>query len=385
MNEALWNAGLGLLNMGGYDGQTIAGVMSTSTHGSGITFGPLVSFVESLTLVASDSKVWRIEPTNGITDPAQWSARHPDIELKQDDEWFHACQVGIGCMGIIYSIVLRVRERYFLEEVRTVKPWSQLKHDLAEGSLLRDNRHCEILVNPYQVNGDNTCLITIRNPVPEPAEPRENWPHRNYLVELLASVPGAGGALATVLNTFPDLIPNITEKGMETLARICIDRSYRVLNAGSAISMPGYASEIGFTMDNYIAATVRILEIAAQRRRVGKSYFTAPLSLRFVKASHAFVSPMYEADTCMIELLMVDGTLGGREMLQELEYELYLFGGRPHWSLLNFLSGANGLVEAMYPMLTKWLAVRRQLDPDGMFDNDFTERCGFAVRKFVRN
>src|SRR5206468_9241699 len=33
LNEALWAAGLGLVNMGGYDGQTVAGVISTSTHG----------------------------------------------------------------------------------------------------------------------------------------------------------------------------------------------------------------------------------------------------------------------------------------------------------------------------------------------------------------
>src|SRR5207253_7967672 len=83
LNDALWNAGLGLVNMGGYDGQTMAGVISTSTHGSGITFGPLASQVESLTLVTANGKTYRIEPAGGITDPARWAVRHPDIELKQ--------------------------------------------------------------------------------------------------------------------------------------------------------------------------------------------------------------------------------------------------------------------------------------------------------------
>ena len=41
LNDYLDGIGLGLSQMGGYDHQTVAGVISTSTHGSGITYGPL--------------------------------------------------------------------------------------------------------------------------------------------------------------------------------------------------------------------------------------------------------------------------------------------------------------------------------------------------------
>ena len=44
LNGRLDEAGLALSNMGGYDAQTVAGVISTSTHGSGIGFGPLCRF-----------------------------------------------------------------------------------------------------------------------------------------------------------------------------------------------------------------------------------------------------------------------------------------------------------------------------------------------------
>ena len=49
-------------NMGGYDGQTFAGVMSTATHGTGVAYGPLASFVRSIDLVAAGGVVHRIEP-----------------------------------------------------------------------------------------------------------------------------------------------------------------------------------------------------------------------------------------------------------------------------------------------------------------------------------
>lgn len=384
LNDALWNAGLGLENMGGYDGQTIAGVISTSTHGSGLAFGPLSSQVVSLTLVAGDGAVYRVEPAGGITDPDRWAALHPDITLKQDDDWFAACQVGIGCMGLIYSVVLRARERYFLKEERTLGVWSQLRGDIAAGQVLRDNRHYEALVNPYATNGDHTCLITRRNPTPPPADPPLARPNRNFFVELAASVPGVSDLLQAVFNLYPPATPFIIDKAMEAIARDYIDRSYFVFNIGAANNTPAYGSEIGFPLDRCVEATDRILEIAAQRRQSGEAYLTSPFSLRFVKSSNAYMSMMYGSDTCMIEFPMLKGTIGGRELLQQIEREMYALGGRPHWGLLNFLSGAGDLIAAMYPMLPRWLAVYRQIDPSGMFTNAFTERCGFAAHGFAR-
>jgi L-gulono-1,4-lactone dehydrogenase len=384
LNDALWNAGLGLVNMGGYDGQTIAGVISTSTHGSGIEFGPLSSQVESLVLVSANGKTYRIEPSDGITDAAKWAARHPDIELRQDDDWFYACQVGVGCMGVIYSVVLRVRERYYMKEERTLSVWSQVKRDLLDGGVLRENSHYEVLVNPYPTNGDHTCLITRRNPVAEPDTSPLLRPHRNFLVELAAITPGASQLLLTIFNLHPPLTPTIIDSAMGALARDYIDRSYYVFNIGAANDVPAYGSEIGFTMDRYQAAVERIFEIAAQRQRVGQAYLTSPFSLRFVKASKAYMSMMYGADTCMIEFPVLKDSVGGKELLQQIETEMYAFGGRPHWGLLNFLSGANDLIAAMYPKLPEWLAVYRQLNPNGVFDNAFTERCGFSPRGFGR-
>jgi L-gulono-1,4-lactone dehydrogenase len=56
LNAALDARGLGLVNVGGYDGQAIAGVVATSTHGSGLGFGPFPDYVESIDLVASEGR-----------------------------------------------------------------------------------------------------------------------------------------------------------------------------------------------------------------------------------------------------------------------------------------------------------------------------------------
>lgn len=381
LNDYLWNEnGKALSNMGGYDGQTILGVVSTSTHGSGMAFGPLADFVRSITLVAGDGKTYRIEPANGITDAAGWAARQTGIELKQDDNWFDAVRVGIGCMGVVYSVVLEVRDAYALKEERTLSTWREVRDDLRDGRVLSDNRHYEVLVNAYAASGDFTCLVTRRNVTTEP--PTRPEIARNYLLELLAKFPLVGKLLVTVLNRDPDLIPKVIDKGLRALVQTYVDRSYRVFNIGNANDARAYGSEIAVPLPNTIAAVERILSIAEQRARVGKAYLTSPFSLRFVNASSAYMSMMHAMPACLIEFPMLEDGYGGRELLREIEHALYALGGRPHWGLLNFLQGRD-LVASMYPKFAAWNAVRELLDPGSMFRNAFTERCGITPARFV--
>src|SRR5207248_3199949 len=137
LNAYLDGRGLALSNMGGYDHQTIAGVISTSTHGSGITFGPLNDFVRSLDIVAAGGAVYRIEPSDGPTDRDAYAAHFGDRRtLVQDDHWFHAVAVGMGCMGVICTVMLEVEPRYYLREVREFHTWEKVRADLVDGGVL---------------------------------------------------------------------------------------------------------------------------------------------------------------------------------------------------------------------------------------------------------
>jgi FAD/FMN-containing dehydrogenase len=60
LNDELDRMGLALANMGGYDAQTISGVVSTSTHGSGLRWGPFPDIVRSLDLVVSGGEALRV-------------------------------------------------------------------------------------------------------------------------------------------------------------------------------------------------------------------------------------------------------------------------------------------------------------------------------------
>ena len=112
LNRLLDDNGLALSNMGGYDAQTVAGVMSTSTHGSGSRSA------RSPTPSARSSswRVIRIERAGGL--PIR-------IDAGAQTTMFNAAVVGMGCMGVIYAATIEVEPEYWLTEVRELSTWAK--------------------------------------------------------------------------------------------------------------------------------------------------------------------------------------------------------------------------------------------------------------------
>ncbi|MBV9423497.1 MAG: FAD-binding protein [Solirubrobacterales bacterium] len=387
LNAHLDSRGLALRNMGGYDGQTVAGVISTSTHGSGLRFGPITDDVRSLDIVGSGGALYRIEPADGITDPVVFADRRPEWTLLQDDVTFNAARVGMGCLGVIYSATLAVREKFYLREVRTMSTWDEVRAQLAGGALLSDNSHCEIYFNPYQVDGAHHCLITTRNEVAPDQYERDPHRSRHFIAELLSRLPVTPWGMNLVQGLWPSSSPSLIDRALKALAdRDYTNVSYRVFNIGTANDLPAYSAEIGVPVDDrglHIQAVEKIFEVAARHRKLGHAYQSSPISLRFVQASDALMSMMYGRDTMMIELIMLTHTEGGFELLADYEEAFYALGGRPHWGQVNSLTGSDGLITSMYPRFDDWLAVHRQLNASGVFDSPFSKRVGISASRFV--
>ncbi len=381
LNDILWGHGLGLANMGGFDGQTLVGATATSTHGSGLAFGPLSDFLVSIDLVAADATVYRVERRDGPTDRVRFQRKHPDCTLVQDDDWFNAVAVGLGSIGVIHSVIFRVVPRFFLKEVRTLSTWPEVKAQLRAGMVLRENEHYEVLINPYAVGGRHRCLITTRHRTGDIGGLPWSRLRRRLLTELLASLPHIDFVLGLIFDELPPLSPWLIDVAMAGLVEDGFSgRSYRVLNIGMANDIPAISAELAFPMEDgvYIEAVQRVLELAEHHARLGQIYHTAPVSLRFVKGTDLFLSPQQGADAAMLELIMVRGTHGALEMLYEYEMASYRYRGRPHWGQVNFLTGSHDRIRSLYPRYDDWLAVHGRLNEGGRFDSPFTTRVGFG-------
>ena len=386
LNELLFGRGQALRQMGGYDGQTVAGVISTSTHGSGLAFGPLSDNAASIDLVAADGTVHRVEREDGPTDRADFANAHPGWELHQSDDWFNAVSVSMGCMGVIYAVTLEVRESFWLTETRELKPWSQVREDLLDVKALARIEHYEVLVNPYEVDGERLCLITTRVQTKAPEKPRaRDRLRRNWLLEWVCGLWITRTVLPFVGNLMPASGPTTINRILRWMAdKEYTNRSYKVFNIGTANFLPAYSAEIGVpvTGDGHVRAIEEVFAIAQRHRELGNVYETSPIALRFVRRSPAYMSMMHACDTMMIELIQMVDTEGGFELLAAYEDALYKYGGRPHWGQVNTLTGSHRLLASMYPQLDEWLRVRDALDPTGMFDSPFAKRVGISQRRF---
>jgi L-gulono-1,4-lactone dehydrogenase len=368
LNRHLDDNGLALSNIGGYDAQTLAGVMSTSTHGSGIEFGPIADAVRSIDLVASGGRLIRIEREDGPTDAF-------DGELRKDDDVFNAVVVGMGCMGVIYSAAIAVEPEYWLTEVRELSTWAQVRERIPEA--LQANRHYEVYLNLY---GEHRCIACRRNRTTDHRRKRPgDRLRRHWWIELASRskvIPFLGNI---VLDALPDSAPGRTDQLLGFLAdNEYTGPSYKVLNIGAANLLPAYSSELAVPIERHAEAVDRLIAVAARHRDLGRVYHSGLVSLRFVKASPAYMSMMHGRDTMMIELIQANDTEGGYELLGAYEEALYDIGGRPHWGQVNTLTGSHDTLRRMYPEFDRWLAVHDELNASGVFDSPFSKRVGIS-------
>jgi FAD/FMN-containing dehydrogenase len=320
----------------------------------------------------------RIERPDGPTDRAVFAREHPDWELLQDDDVFDAAVVGMGCMGVVYAATLAVTEAYWLTEVRELSTWSRVRPQLA--AALAGNRHYEVYINPYAgSDGEHRCIACRRNP----ADPRRHRAldrlRRHWWIELLSRLKITGLVGLVIDRANPDGAPARIDQMLGFLAdNEYSGPSYKVLNIGAANLLPAYSAEIAVPMagDRHLEAVDRLIAVADRHRRLGRAYHTGLISLRFVRASPAYMSMMHGGDAMTIELILMNQTEGGLELLSAHEDALYAVGGRPHWGQVNTL--CDEVLRELYPRYDRWLAVRERFDPDGRFDAPFTKRVGIS-------
>jgi len=123
----LASVNLALPTMGAGGGQSLAGALSTGTHGSDVQLSPLGDFVRAVHIVGPKGQEWWITPADNIVGGPNLDALPgwcPDTWVVRDDDWFRAALLTVGRFGVVYSMILEVPEQYHLLETTNMSPGS---------------------------------------------------------------------------------------------------------------------------------------------------------------------------------------------------------------------------------------------------------------------
>ncbi|HEX7892484.1 MAG TPA: D-arabinono-1,4-lactone oxidase [Ramlibacter sp.] len=134
--EILDSLGLAFPTLGGANGQSLAGVISTSTHGGEWNQPPLPDMVRAIHLVtATGQELWIERASQPVTTDARLREVLPcaGTRIVRSDEVFDAAVVSFGRFGVIYSMVLEVRRAFRVVEVITRPPVQAVLDKLDEG------------------------------------------------------------------------------------------------------------------------------------------------------------------------------------------------------------------------------------------------------------
>jgi L-gulonolactone oxidase len=338
LNQELARLGLAMENLGDIDRQTIAGAISTGTHGTGARLRNISSQVAAIELVLADGSVRR---------------------LSEDDrpELLRAARVGVGALGAISAVTLRCVPAFALERVDTPEPREAVLDAFQERADAND--HFELFTFPYA----DSALVLERNRTE--AAPRPRGRAAAFLNDVVLE-NWALEALSATGRAFPRSIPMLSRlAGRVASGGRTVDRSDRAFVNERRVRFT--EMEYGVPRERGPEAVRRVVEWVRSNRY--PVFF--PIEMRVAAGDDASLSPSHERDTVYIAVHQYRG-MEWRPYFEAVEAIMDSYGGRPHWGKRHFQTAAT--LAPRYPAWAEFQAARDELDPGRIFANGYAER-----------
>jgi L-gulono-1,4-lactone dehydrogenase len=340
LNRELHRLGLAMANLGDIDTQTIAGAISTATHGTGARLQNIPAQVAEVELVTGTGEV------------VSFSAQDAD------STGFRAARVGLGALGAISAVTVRTVPAFTLHRVDEPLPLDRVLGDF--DALADSNDHFEFFVFPYT----DQALTIRRNRTDEPLRPRSKL---NVLVNERLMQDRVGDLMFRLTARYQRLIPRLAKISARFLAEgDYIDHSFEIFSSLRTLRFT--EMEWAVPRADGPEAVRRVLDwIHAERYPVA-----FPLECRVVAADDALLSPSFERDVFYIAIHQYRG-MEWRPYFEAVQSIMGEYGARPHWGKRHMMTSDE--LASRYPGFEDFLAVRDRLDPGRAFANAYTERC----------
>lgn len=320
--------GLALHNLASLPHISVAGSITTATHGSGIKNGNLASAVTGLEIVIADGSIVHLSKA-------------------ADPEKLNAAVVGLGALGVITKVTLQLQPTFMMRQrVFLNLPVSELK------------AHFEDIVSA----GYSVSLFTDW----QSDRINEVW-IKSRVDEKEHNLPEFYGAKAATKNLHP-----------------IIDHSAESCTDQMGVPGPWYERlphfKMGFTpssgkelQSEYFVPLRHAVEAIEAVRRLGKQigphlFIT---EIRTIAADTLWMSPCHNQTSVTIHFTWKQHTEAVNKLLPLIETELAPFSPRPHWGKIFTLSPK--VLESRYEKLADFKKLVAEYDPKGKFRNSFLD------------
>ena len=348
--------GFALHNLASLPHISVAGAVTTGTHGSGVGNGSLSTAVTALELVTADGEVHH-------------------LSRAKDGEDFRAAVIGLGGIGVLTKVTLDMQPTYKVrQDVYEHLPWQQLKDHFEE---IVSAGYSVSLFTDWASEYLNEVWIKSRmdgagSPAPAGGAGSTGGVGSAGATQPIAGTPSFFGATRATKNLHP-----IADLSAE--------------NCTEQMGVPGPWYDrlphfkMGFTpssgkelQSEYFVPHQHAVEAMLAIARMGKEISPHLLitEIRTVAADDLWISPCYRQPCVTIHFTWKQDWPAVSRLLPLIEKELAPFNARPHWGKL-FTMPPSRLKE-LYTQLPAFTQLLTRYDPHGKFRNHFLDSTIFA-------
>lgn len=334
LGDDLLARGLAQENLGDIDVQSIAGAISTGTHGTGIRFGTIPTQVVGLTLVTGNGEILECS-----------GERNPEI--------FKAAQTSFGALGIIAKVTLRAVPAKRLHYKGYRERLSSVLTNLERYK--QENSHFEFFWFP------NTDWVQAKfiNETDEPASKTNLLGTLNKIV-LENWVYWVISEACRLVPKFSATASKISAAGVASIDEI--NYSHRLFATPRMVKF----QEMEYNLPaEHLPTVLQQVRESITEHRINVHF---PVECRFVKGDDIWLSPAYQRDSAYIAIHMYKG-MPYTTYFRHAEAIYQNYQGRPHWGKMHTLDHRK--FSQLYPRWQDFLRIRQQLDPQSTFLNDY--------------
>jgi len=329
--EYLHKKGWALRNLASLPHISVAGAISTGTHGSGIEIGNLSTAVSGLEIVKASGEVIR-------------------LNRKNDPEQFMGAVVSLGCLGVISKITL------------DIVPTFLMRQDVYE------NLSFDSLKNQFDVimgSGYSVSLFT-------------DWQNRNFSEVWIKSKVDSGKTVALPPNFYG---ARPAKQHLHPIRELSAENCTEQMG----ITGPWYERlphfKMGFTpssgkelQSEYFVPREHAYEAIMAVEKLHDQIFPyiQITEIRTIDEDELWMSPCYKRSSATIHFTWKQDWPAVSKLLPLIEKQLAPFGPRPHWGKLFAMDLAT--LSASYKKSEDFRHLVKEFDPAGKFINEFTKR-----------